>query len=139
MHGDSVSIANQTALLRSAQDRVVRLKQEKALSDRTMSSLRHDMRSALDEWQREVGDLGLVPEDIMYRQMYPDGEQPQTLEPLLVVLGGENYGLEESPEGGEFKGPVILQMQSSTHDLFPSQIPVASASRYRRSTYPRAR
>ncbi|MEE3257910.1 MAG: sulfatase-like hydrolase/transferase [Candidatus Latescibacterota bacterium] len=72
------------------------------------------LRSALDEWQREVGDLGLVPEDIMYRQMYPDGEQPQTLEPLLVVLGGENYGLEESPEGGEFKGPVILQMQSST-------------------------
>lgn len=72
------------------------------------------LRSALDEWQREVGDLGLVPEDIMYRQMYPDGEQPQTLVPLLVVLGGDHYGVEESPEGGEFKGPVILQMQSST-------------------------
>ena len=72
------------------------------------------LRTALDDWQREVGDQGLVPEDIMYRQMYPDAEQPQTLAPLLVVLGGENYGVEEHPEGGRFVGPVILQMQSST-------------------------
>ena len=72
------------------------------------------LRAALDEWQREVGDLGLVPEDVMYRQMYPDGVQPQTLAPLFVVLGGENYGMEESPEGGVCEGPAILQMQSST-------------------------
>ena len=50
----------------------------------------------------------------MYRQMYPDGVQPQTLAPLFVVLGGENYGMEESPEGGVCEGPAILQMQSST-------------------------
>ncbi|MBT5448529.1 MAG: sulfatase-like hydrolase/transferase [Gemmatimonadetes bacterium] len=72
------------------------------------------LRTALDEWQREVGDLGLVPEDIMYRQMYPDGEQPETLVPLMIVLGGGNYGLEENPHGGYFKGPAVLQMQSST-------------------------
>lgn len=50
----------------------------------------------------------------MYRQMYPDGEQPETLIPLMVVLGGENYGLEENPDGGCFTGPAVLQMQSST-------------------------
>ena len=72
------------------------------------------LRAAVDEWQRKVGDLGLVPEDVMYRQMYPDGVQPQTLAPLFVVLGGENYGMEESPEGGVCEGPAILQMQSST-------------------------
>ncbi|NKB69662.1 MAG: sulfatase-like hydrolase/transferase [Candidatus Latescibacteria bacterium] len=72
------------------------------------------LRQAMDDWQRDVGDLGLVPEDIMYRQMYPDGVQPTTQEPLFIVLGGDNYGEEESPQGGTFTGPVLLQMQSST-------------------------
>ncbi|MEZ4660443.1 MAG: chitobiase/beta-hexosaminidase C-terminal domain-containing protein [Caldilineaceae bacterium] len=50
----------------------------------------------------------------MVRQMWPDGVQPVTLPPMFVVLGGENYGLAESPHGGEFEGPILLQMQSST-------------------------
>jgi len=72
------------------------------------------LRAALDTWQRDTGDLGMIPEDVMRRQMLPDNEQPATLPPLLVVLGGENFGLAESPHGGEFTGPVLLQMQSST-------------------------
>lgn len=72
------------------------------------------LRAALDDWQREVGDLGLIPEDVLYRQMYPDGVQPTTLVPLFVVLGGDQFGLAESPDGGRFEGPVILQMQSGT-------------------------
>ena len=50
----------------------------------------------------------------MRRQMWPDGVQPQTQPPLFVVLGGENYGLDESPDGGAFDGPVVLQLQSGT-------------------------
>jgi arylsulfatase A-like enzyme len=72
------------------------------------------LRAALDAWQREVGDLGLIPEDIMRRHMAPGNEQPTTLPPLLVILGGENFGVTESPAGGEFTAPVMLQMQSST-------------------------
>ncbi len=72
------------------------------------------LRTALDLWQQEVGDLGLVGEDVMYRQMYPDGIQPITLDPLFIVLGDENFGTEDSPQGGTFNGPAILQMQSST-------------------------
>jgi N-sulfoglucosamine sulfohydrolase len=72
------------------------------------------LRQALDEWQKETGDLGLIPEDVMRRQMWPDDVQPATKAPLFVVLGGENYGLQESPDGGDFNGPIILQMQSGT-------------------------
>lgn len=72
------------------------------------------LRMALDSWQARVGDLGLMPEDIMVRQMFPDGAQPTTLPPLLVILGGDNFGLDASLNGGEFAHPVMLQMQSST-------------------------
>ena len=72
------------------------------------------LRAALDAWQREVHDLGLIPEDVMVRQMWPDGVQPLTLPPLFVALGGNNFGLADSPDGGEFEGPILLQMQSNT-------------------------
>ena len=87
---------------------------ENLAADPAYQSELQRLRAALDKWQGEVGDLGLVPEDVMYRQMYPDGEQPQTSVPLMVVLGGDNYGIAENPEGGEFSGPAMLQMQSST-------------------------
>ena len=72
------------------------------------------LRAELDRWQREVGDLGMIPEDVMVGQMYPNGEQPVTLAPFFVVLGGENYGTNDSSDGGTFQGPAILQMQSNT-------------------------
>ena len=71
-------------------------------------------RAALEQWQRDVGDLGMVPEDMMVAQMWPGGEQPTTNAPKFIVVGGEHPGLEPSPEGGTFRGPVVLQMQSST-------------------------
>ncbi|MDH3707616.1 MAG: sulfatase-like hydrolase/transferase [Acidimicrobiia bacterium] len=71
-------------------------------------------RAALDRWQHEVGDLGMVPEDVMVRWMWPDGEQPTTSRPSFVVLGGEQYGTHPSADGGEFEGPVVIQLQSAT-------------------------
>ena len=72
------------------------------------------LRAALDGWQKQVGDLGLVSEDQMVGQMWPDGQQPTTLPPMFVLLGGDEYGITESPNGGELEGPILLQMQSST-------------------------
>ncbi len=71
-------------------------------------------RIALEQWQREVGDLGMMPEDMMVAQMWPGGVQPITDAPKFIVLGAEHHGTAASPEGGSFKGPAILQMQSST-------------------------
>ena len=73
-------------------------------------------RDALEQWQRDVGDLGMVPEDMMVAQMWPGGVQPITDAPKFIVLGAEHHGTEASPEGGTFKGPVVLQMQSSTQE-----------------------
>ncbi|MEM7129934.1 MAG: sulfatase-like hydrolase/transferase [Chloroflexota bacterium] len=89
------------------------------------------LRNAVTTWQNEVGDLGLVPEDVMVGQMLPTGKQPTTHAPMFIVLGGgkhidqanngvesndyqENWGIEESDDGGKFEGPILLQMQSST-------------------------
>lgn len=71
-------------------------------------------RIALEQWQREVGDLGMVPENTMVAQMWPGGVQPTTDAPKFIVVGADHHGTEASPEGGTFKGPAILQLQSST-------------------------
>ena len=71
-------------------------------------------RRALDDWQREVGDLGMVTERVMVEWMWPGGEQPPTVAPTFTVLGGEYWGTEPSPDGGEFDGPVLIQLQSTT-------------------------
>ena len=72
------------------------------------------MRAALDEWLREVGDLGDIPEAEMVRRWYPDGEQPQTAAPLLIPICDRNPGLEPAPEGGAFASPVLVQLHCST-------------------------
>ncbi len=49
------------------------------------------MRSALDDWLRRTGELGREGERAMVLAMWPDGEQPVTLAPL-VTSSDENGG-----------------------------------------------
>ncbi len=72
------------------------------------------LRSALDAWLAEVGDMGEISESEMVRRWYPDGEQPQTAPPLFVPICAESPGVLGAPEGGSFKGPVLLQLHSAT-------------------------
>ena len=72
------------------------------------------LRSALEAWRREVGDLGEVPELEMVRQWYPDGEQPQTAPPILVPICADHPGREPAPEGGTYRGPLLLQLHCVT-------------------------
>ncbi len=74
--------------------------------------IRH--RAALDDWRREVRDLGDVPEDVMWRQMWPDGTQPVTKPPQLIPLGPHAFGTRNEAQSGTIEGPAILQMQSAT-------------------------
>lgn len=72
------------------------------------------MRGALDEWRREVGDMGEIPETEMVRQWYPDGKKPRTASPVFVPICEESPGTDACPEGGTFEGPVLLQFYCAT-------------------------
>ena len=72
------------------------------------------LRDALDDWRDEVGDLGEVPEAEMVRQWYPDGHRPTTAAPLLVPICEDSPGRDPAPEGGRFRGPVLLQLHCAT-------------------------
>jgi arylsulfatase A-like enzyme len=72
------------------------------------------LRAALDDWRAEVGDLGEIPESEMVRRWYPDGEQPTTAPPLFVPICEESPGTQPAPDGGEFRGPALLQLHCAT-------------------------
>ncbi|MDX1429608.1 MAG: chitobiase/beta-hexosaminidase C-terminal domain-containing protein, partial [Rhodothermales bacterium] len=65
------------------------------------STLRR-MRSALESWQAEVGDLGNVPEAAMIESMWPGRIQPVTSAPTI------------NPAGGRFTTCVTVRLESDT-------------------------
>lgn len=72
------------------------------------------LRGALDAWIRDVGDMGEIPESEMVRRWYPNGEQPQTATPIVVPICPTHGGREPANDGGEFTGPLLLQLHSAT-------------------------
>lgn len=72
------------------------------------------LRGALESWRREVGDLGEVPEFEMVRRWYPDGEQPRTAPPILVPICADQPGMQPSLTGGDYRGPLLLQLHCVT-------------------------
>ena len=72
------------------------------------------LRDALDDWIAEVGDMSEIPESEMVRQWYPDGKQPETASPTLIPICQESPGTKPAPEGGTFKGPVLVQFYCAT-------------------------
>jgi arylsulfatase A-like enzyme len=55
-------------------------------------------RKELQKWQEEVGDLGFIPEKQLINQMWPNGIQPKTINPEIVVNNG-NVSLRCETEG----------------------------------------
>ena len=46
------------------------------------------MRNVLDQWMKETGDLGLIPEKEIMERMWPGGVQPKTASPVINPNGG---------------------------------------------------
>jgi hypothetical protein len=72
------------------------------------------LRAAMDAWLDDVGDMGEIPEAEMVRRWYPNGEQPQTAAPVFIPICGQSPGREAAPQGGTYKGPVLLQLHCAT-------------------------
>lgn len=72
------------------------------------------LRAALDAWIDEVGDMGEIDEIEMVRRWYPDKVRPTTSTPFFVPINNDTNGRESMLEGGEFAGPMLLQLSCST-------------------------
>lgn len=74
------------------------------------------LRNALDQWLKEVGDMGKISEEIMVRSWYPDGKQPQTAKPVFIPINEENPGINGINKEGEYhlKSPVAIQIYCVT-------------------------
>jgi len=72
------------------------------------------LRSVLDKWLHEVGDMGRISEADMVRFWYPNNTQPVTAAPLFIPICEGNFGIEPIRKGGRFKHPVLIQIYCPT-------------------------
>ncbi len=81
--------------------------------DPALQTILEEMRSATSKWTAEVGDLGLIDEAEMVRRWYPDGKQPHTAEPRVIVYDRTGGGL-EPVRGGTFEAPAAIHLHCPT-------------------------
>jgi arylsulfatase A-like enzyme len=72
------------------------------------------MRSQLDRWTIETGDMGHVNESEMIEQMWPGGEQPVTDKPYFIVNAAEDRGSKNYRTGGTFSAPMTVSFYCPT-------------------------
>lgn len=72
------------------------------------------MRLALDDWRQTYDDQGEMSEEEMVRRMRPEGSQPRTAAPLFVPICPSSPGIEDAPQGGSYRGPLLLQLFCAT-------------------------
>ena len=87
---------------------------ENLADDPAHADVLSELRTAMDERLRELGDRGHVDEAQMVEQMWPDGEQPTTATPTFVPNAPENRMTEATPDGGEFTAPVTVTIHCDT-------------------------
>ncbi len=73
------------------------------------------LRKALDTWREKYDVWGDVPEEQMVERMWPGKVQPTTAPVVFVPIGPEADGVEPAPEGGAYKGPILVQLHCATH------------------------
>ena len=73
------------------------------------------MRGVLEDWRKEFDRFGDISEEEMVSRWYPGGEQPITAAPTLIPLNDSFTGVEAANQGGDFNGPVLLQIHCATH------------------------
>ncbi|MEM7032062.1 MAG: sulfatase-like hydrolase/transferase [Chloroflexota bacterium] len=72
------------------------------------------MRQAFIDWRNTHGDMGEIPEDQMIAGWYPNGVQPQTAAPIFVPYATDVPGMDAAPDGGTFKGPMLVELHCAT-------------------------
>ncbi|NJK91438.1 MAG: hypothetical protein HC904_06180 [Blastochloris sp.] len=71
-------------------------------------------RQALEEWMRRVGDLWAEPEEQMVRRFWPEGKQPVTASPLVLVYDASSPVGRVFKAGLKLQAPALFQFYSAT-------------------------
>jgi len=72
------------------------------------------MRKILDEWMTETGDLGSVSEELMVANNYPEGLQPVTEAPELLITSGMKYTQAKPERGTTYSSPAEITLYCAT-------------------------
>ena len=62
---------------------------ENLSADPKYSEKLQDLRKEMDSWLSEFNDLGLMPEDQLIKEFWPEGIQPTTKAPTIFHVNGE--------------------------------------------------
>jgi hypothetical protein len=82
-------------------------------NDASYKEIMERMRTVLDTWQDETGDMGLISEEKMIWMNYPDGERPKTHAPHFIpnTEGNRNAKI---LDGGEITAPTTVSIYCAT-------------------------
>ncbi len=72
------------------------------------------LRGAIDEWMRDIGDLGGIDEIEMKHRWWRGPDQPVTAAPILVPISAERMGMEPVEGDVSIHGPAFVQLHSAT-------------------------
>ena len=61
--------------------------------------------------------MGQIPEEVMVKQWYPDGQQPQTARPVIIPIDPSSdaeLGQHVANDGGSYTAPIFVQLHCAT-------------------------
>jgi N-sulfoglucosamine sulfohydrolase len=87
---------------------------ENRIDDPSLREVRDRLRRELDEYARLYDPWFDMPEREMVRQWYPDGKQPETAAPAVVVHTPEEIGVVLEDEMATVASPCLLQLVCGT-------------------------
>ena len=72
------------------------------------------MGNRLNKWMNNTKDMGSISESEMLDNMWPDGEQPATAPPVIIITNNEPDNLAVATKGGKFKYPAKISLYCAT-------------------------
>lgn len=87
---------------------------ENRIDDPSLREVRDRLRRELDEFGQRYDPWFDIPETQMVRQWYPDGKQPETAPPAVIVHTPKQAGLQLSADLTPVESPCLVQLVCGT-------------------------
>lgn len=87
-----------------------------------------EMREKLDEWQKQYGDMGMIPEKELAEKMWPGGVQPETARPSINVEG-DKATIQSLTDGAsiayQVRGESVPEKQNGHWSLYTGPVKIS--------------
>ena len=99
-------------------------------SDSAYSEKLNELSQEMDDWVQDINDLGLIPENEMIEQFWPDRVQPVTQPPIINLKDGNLY-LSSETEGANIAYQIISgeQVANGTWQVYSKPLRLSSSQR----------